>query len=149
MVQSVHEACDWGPARLWVLTVGRPLAPCGTPAAYRRHLREGSEPCTACRKAKADEKAGRESSSTHVVEVVPDSPVEFSLRDDLVRMRTTLIEALKVADVPLVPRLTSELLKIVKALADLDAPAPQAEGAVVVDEFTAAREARAVRKAGA
>lgn len=27
------------------------LAPCGTPAAYRRHLRAGQPPCDPCRKA--------------------------------------------------------------------------------------------------
>lgn len=27
------------------------LKPCGTPAAYRRHLRHGQEPCDACREA--------------------------------------------------------------------------------------------------
>lgn len=27
------------------------LAPCGTPAAYRRHKRRGEEPCAACRTA--------------------------------------------------------------------------------------------------
>lgn len=27
------------------------LKPCGTPAAYRRHLRDGTEPCQACREA--------------------------------------------------------------------------------------------------
>ncbi len=27
------------------------LAPCGTPAAYRRHQRAGDPPCTACRNA--------------------------------------------------------------------------------------------------
>lgn len=29
--------------------MGRPLAPCGSEAAYRRHLRWGQEPCDACR----------------------------------------------------------------------------------------------------
>lgn len=28
-----------------------PLKPCGTTAAYRRHLRAGEKPCDACRKA--------------------------------------------------------------------------------------------------
>jgi hypothetical protein len=29
----------------------RQLKPCGTPAAYRRHLRHGQEPCDDCREA--------------------------------------------------------------------------------------------------
>jgi hypothetical protein len=30
------------------------LKPCGTPAAYRRHLRHREEPCDACRQAELD-----------------------------------------------------------------------------------------------
>lgn len=29
------------------------LKPCGTPAAYRRHLRDGTTPCKACLEAEA------------------------------------------------------------------------------------------------
>ena len=35
---------------------GRPfwdLTPCGTPAAYRRHRRNGEKPCAACKRAEA------------------------------------------------------------------------------------------------
>lgn len=41
--------------------MGRPKAPCGTDAAYRRHLREGVEPDEACRRAHTE--AGRKSSA--------------------------------------------------------------------------------------
>ncbi len=35
--------------------IGRPATqPCGTEAAYRRHLRHGEAPCEACRTAHAD-----------------------------------------------------------------------------------------------
>lgn len=34
------------------MTAGRPASrECGTPAAYRRHLRRGETPCGACRAA--------------------------------------------------------------------------------------------------
>ena len=33
------------------LRSGRELAPCGTPAAYRRHLRHGDPPCAICLQA--------------------------------------------------------------------------------------------------
>lgn len=36
----------------------RLLVPCGTPAAYRRHLRHGESPCRACRDAEARRQAG-------------------------------------------------------------------------------------------
>lgn len=31
---------------------GKPIAPCGTSAAYQRHLRDGDEPCAECHEAK-------------------------------------------------------------------------------------------------
>jgi len=39
--------------------MARPLAPHGTEAAYRRHLREKSEPCRECRDAASASKAAR------------------------------------------------------------------------------------------
>lgn len=33
--------------------MSRELKPCGTPAAYRRHLRHDEEPCEACRAAES------------------------------------------------------------------------------------------------
>ncbi len=33
--------------------MSRPLAPCGTPSAYRRHLRRWEHPCRPCRAAHA------------------------------------------------------------------------------------------------
>lgn len=39
--------------------VARVLKPCGTSAAYRRHLRNGEEACAECKAAVAREKQGR------------------------------------------------------------------------------------------
>ena len=125
--------------------MGRPLSPCGTPAAYRRHLREGSDPCAACRRAKADEKAGR---GDPIAVTAAGSGPAVSPLADLENTRVTLIEALKVAEVSQVPSLTRELRATLKDIAALR-EAADAGGAVVVDEFTAAREARAARTAGA
>lgn len=36
----------------------RALKPCGTPAAYTRHLRKGEEPCEPCRTANSNRIAG-------------------------------------------------------------------------------------------
>lgn len=44
----------------------RELAPCGTPAAYRRHLRHGERPCSDCLAA---ERVGR---GYAVTALVPD-----------------------------------------------------------------------------
>jgi WhiB family transcriptional regulator, redox-sensing transcriptional regulator len=35
------------------------VQPCGTPAAYKRHLRDGERPCVSCAKADARYKADR------------------------------------------------------------------------------------------
>lgn len=135
------QVCSSVPG-IWVL-MGRPLSPCGTPAAYRRHLREGSDPCSACRRAKADEKAGQGVAVPTPAESRPTS----SPLADLEGTRVTLIEALKVADIGQVPALTRELRATLKDIAALRES--EDDGGVVVDEFTAAREARAARKAGA
>lgn len=47
---------------------GTPLAECGTPGAYRRHLKAGEEPCEACR---ADNAARRRRYRNTGSEVVP------------------------------------------------------------------------------
>lgn len=37
---------------------GRPITkPCGTPAAYKRHIRNGEKPCDACRAANTEKQA--------------------------------------------------------------------------------------------
>lgn len=45
--------------RVWVAGEVRPreIAPCGTVAAWRRHIRGGERPCAACREAKRVESA--------------------------------------------------------------------------------------------
>ena len=37
--------------------MARQLQPCGTPAAYQRHIRHSEVPCTACTRAEADRSA--------------------------------------------------------------------------------------------
>ena len=48
----------------------RDLQPCGTVAAYKRHLRHGEEPCGVCLEAKRTHQSRR-----RAAERVPDSPV--------------------------------------------------------------------------
>jgi hypothetical protein len=43
---------------------GRPLAPCGTRAAYERHLRHGEHPDFACKVASARYTAARRAAKT-------------------------------------------------------------------------------------
>jgi hypothetical protein len=46
--------------------VPRELQPCGTPAAYRRHLRNHETPCPSCRRAKQEEKRQSTQHSRHL-----------------------------------------------------------------------------------
>ena len=71
---------------------------------------------------------------------------------DLELARAALLKLIPDAAPSLLPNLVRELRSVRTQLDSAEqgeSAAPKAEGAVVVDEFTAAREARAVRKAGA
>lgn len=62
----------------------REVAPCGTPTAYRRHLRKGETPCLACKKAESDRQAAnraeedrlkaaeRDKKASHAIQVFED-----------------------------------------------------------------------------
>lgn len=56
--------------------MSRELRPCGTFAAYRRHLRSGEEPCDPCRGAAREQRQQRRkpASVAPVVEFVPTPP---------------------------------------------------------------------------
>lgn len=57
--------------------MARELKPCGTSAAYRRHLRNGEQPCAACRRANTEAKRQRFDSDF----LEPDLPDEIDLSD--------------------------------------------------------------------
>ena len=142
----------------------RPQAECGTPAAYRRHLREKTPPCDPCRQAysqaRADERK-RASKRQPTAAPMADTPAELAPRTsqtvaDLAVARDVLMlyiqgdvtRGLPPAAPAVLPNLVRELREVRKLL---DAASPEAAPASeeAVDEFTAAREARAARKAGA
>lgn len=61
--------------------MGRELKPCGTSAAYRRHLRNGEPACAACKRAVAEQKmdrldGDRETRKVAALTIVPDPVVE-------------------------------------------------------------------------
>ena len=61
--------------------MARPKSPCGTESAYRRHLREKSEVCEACRDAHAaTRRADRRSPAARAT--VPTVPAEAASADD-------------------------------------------------------------------
>ena len=143
----------------------RPAAECGTPAAYRRHLREKTPPCDPCRQAysqaRADERK-RASKRESIAAPLAARPAELAPRAsqtvaDLTVARDVLMLYIKGDPDLLIPpasasalpglvRELREVRKLLDAASQDEAPAVSEEA---VDEFTAAREARAARAAGA
>ena len=139
------------------------VAPCGTPAAYRRHLRHGENPCPACRRANRDLKRAQADQRRRREKVsgpAPDGPVLAAApvpvptpapasaptgppsdAADLLAARDALVYAINRVDDPArLPGLVRELRETWKALRDLDAAPPLSPGE---DEFAAARRRRA------
>lgn len=138
------------------------VAPCGTLAAYRRHLRAGEKPCTACRnanrdvkRAQADQRRRRNPASTPQVsrdgtpapaEVIdPATHSAATAAGDLRMVRDVLVAAIgtvKREDPTRLAPLVRELRETLRALdAHPDAPAD------TEDEFTVARRRRASYRA--
>ena len=135
------------------------VAPCGTPAAYRRHLRHGENPCPACRRANRDAKRAQADQRRRREKVsgpAPDGPVPTpapasaptgppSVAADLLAARDALVYAINRVDDPArLPGLVRELRETWKALRDLKA---KGADAAPEDEFAKARAAREARKA--
>ena len=140
--------------------MGKAPSPCGTPAAYRRHLRHKESPCAACRKAKRGEaRQQRDEARKTEVTTIPTRPSlaaatpltpttrpESSERGDLEMARDSLVEAIdqvRAEDPTRLPALVRELRETWKALRDLTAKGAESPE----DEFAKARAAREARKA--
>ena len=142
--------------------MGRAPSPCGTPAAYRRHLRHKEDPCTACKKAKRDEARGQRDEARKIEALTittqpplvaappPTAPLpgpDSSEKSDLEMIRDSLVAAIDVVrldDPTRLPGLVRELRETWKALRDLKAKGADEDP---VDEFAKARAAREARKA--
>ena len=143
--------------------MGKAPSPCGTPAAYRRHLRHKESPCAACRRAKRGEAQQQrdEARKTEVATIIPTRPPlgaavpsapappgpVSSEKGDLEMARDSLVEAIdlvRAEDPTRLPGLVRELRETWKALRDLKAKGADEEA---VDEFAKARAAREARKA--
>ena len=73
--------------------MGKPVAPCGTVAAYRRHLRHSEEPCEACRAANREKpraERGARQPSARIIELVPAPPPEMTRLEELREQREIL-----------------------------------------------------------
>ncbi len=137
------------------------VAPCGTLAAYRRHLRAGEKPCTACRQANRDVKRAQADQRRRIAPPAPQdvrsdfSPAPELLNDvppaaaagpvtaasDLRMVRDVLVAAIgtvKREDPTRLAPLVRELRETLRALDAHPDAAADAE-----DEFTVARRRRA------
>lgn len=134
--------------------MARPKAPCGTDAAYRRHLREGVEPDEACRRAHTE--AGRASASSRIRRLAATAPVDTppppdaggDEGDDMKLIVDTLRSAFtKIAEAD--PARLAPIAREFRAAVEASrATAPAEKELTLADQLAAARAARAARAAG-
>ena len=80
--------------------MARPLATCGTEAAYRRHLRNGEKACYECRIANSEARARRRAKQKPEVEPLPPAPAAsetkaLSRSEELELLRETIWDGLR------------------------------------------------------
>ena len=136
--------------------MGRPKAPCGTDAAYRRHLREGVEVDESCRRAHTD--AGRKSSGRSkprardaetpapIAAAPPaDDPAQ---RDDM----TLIVDTLRTVFVDVAESDPTRIAPIARAfqaaVEATRAPLEPPKELTLADQLAQVRAARAARTAG-
>lgn len=129
--------------------MARQLKPCGTSAAYRRHLRNGEEACGLCKEAVAREKmqrldGDREARRVAVLAPVTDIPAAEPEFDQLADAKENLA-IVKAALHDAVPREVSALSKRRQELVALIAELEGDQGVSLADQLAAIR----ARKAGA
>lgn len=147
---------------------GRPPSPCGTLAAYKRHLRNSEKPCTPCIQANRDAKRNQRDGSRKLRSVTVGGDVllegarlaavmdreltpisaKHSAQSDLEMSRDALVAAIDEVshdDPTRLGPLVRELRETWKALAAVTAEC----GEAAEDEFARARRLRAERQAGA
>ena len=130
----------------------RPLAPHGTVAAYKRHLKLREEPCEACRDAKRvarraeyESSLGSRPAGAAAAENRPGSDVEIADLEDIAR--TLIVSMLKVAEdspdkvAPLARELRATLLA-------MSAGSEKPKELSLAEQLAEARAARASRAAG-
>ena len=124
--------------------MARPLKPCGTFAAYRRHLRAKETPCKPCRQAARDQKNDRKDAQrTKAAEAARDAmpPVEeIDRRQILLEVLASLRGQLSEAP----PQSVASIAKQIRDTVDaLEGPGEKSQVVVnPVDEIAKRREAR-------
>lgn len=136
--------------------MGRPKAPCGTDAAYRRHLREGVEVDAACRRAHTE--AGRKSSgrstpraaakpafttTTDTTDTAdPEPPDDMKLIVDTLRTVFTNIAETDPTRIAPIARVFQTAVEATRG------PAETPKELTLADQLAQVRAARAARAAG-
>ena len=134
--------------------MARPKAPCGTDAAYRRHLREGEQPCVRCRDAHRAVNAAHRAAPAVVgdVDVEIAELVDSERVGDLRAQRKVLQLAIEWAlgnDPKAVPAASRELREVNAELEKLTGASSDAQGVPsLAEQLAAARAAREARAAG-
>lgn len=125
--------------------MARELKPCGTHAAYRRHLRAGEQPCEPCRAAAREQKnarkqAQREAAAAEAQAAVPAVTDEVDRRQVLLEVLAVLRGQLATAP----PQSVAAIAKQVRdTVNELEGPGEQAaEQLSPIDEIAKRREAR-------
>ena len=104
--------------------MARELKPCGTSAAYRRHLRKGQVPCKACLAAARDEKRAQRAASLEAEVLLPeDVPsrerlAELRWQAELLRQSIVWAATQSPARLPSLSKERRETLEEIEALAD-------------------------------
>jgi hypothetical protein len=136
--------------------MGKPKAPCGTDAAYRRHLRDGVEPDAACKEAHADLRrvSRRSPAASPARPVPPDStkdkpkPPSEPPADDMTLIIDTLrtaFVAIATADPTKLAPIAREFRSVVEAV---NGPGQPAKELSLAEQLAEARSARAARAQG-
>ena len=136
--------------------MGKSKAPCGTDAAYRRHLRDGVDPDEACKDAHAaSRRASRRSPAASPVrpatpdlkKVSPEPPNEPPA-DDM----ALIIDTLRTAFVTIAEKDPTKLAPIARefrsAVEAVNGPGQPAKELSLAEQLAEARSARAARAQG-
>jgi hypothetical protein len=125
--------------------MARQLQPCGTYAAYRRHLRNGEPACDLCKQAARDQANGREGLPPRADQVSDTAPTPITEiptpRDDALENLALVNAALQKAVPREVPALSKRRQELVEYLNALDAK----KGGGLAGKLAAARAAREQR----
>lgn len=135
--------------------MGKPKAPCGTDAAYRRHLRNGETVDEACRDAHAAARRGDRRSPAAAPRsapmFTPDLPPS-DVSDDEIDDMALIVKTLRGAFVQIAAEDPTKLAPIARefraVVEAVRGPVEQPKELSLADQLEAARAARAARAAG-